>query len=168
MKTTNTKTFLASPLAKTVKILNFLAISCLFLIMILTVADVFMRKVFNNSIIGTVEVTELMMIITIFLALARAEELDANVKVDLILSRFSPKIQALFDIFTQLICMVLFVVATFSDLTYASMMRTSGEVSQDLLIPIWPFVYVIAIGTAMLSLVLFFRFLDAVFKVLKK
>ena len=168
MKAISTKTFLASPLAKTVKIFNFLAISCLFLIMILTVADVFMRKVFNNSIIGTVEVTELMMIITIFLALARAEELDANVKVDLILSRFSPKIQALFDIFTQLICMVLFVVATFSGLTYASMMRTSGEVSQDLLIPIWPFVYVIAIGTAMLSLVLFFRFLYAVFKVLKK
>lgn len=146
--------------------LNYISLLSMFSMMMLTVADVFMRKVFNNSILGTVEVTELMMIIVIFFALSRTELLDGNVKVDLVLSHFTPRIQALFDMITQLCCLLLFVLVTLSSLQYAEMMRASSEVSQDLLIPIWPFVYVIVLGTAMLTMALLIRFLEAAHKVI--
>ncbi len=144
------------------KVINRISLVSLLLMMLLTVADVIMRKLFNNSILGTVEVTEMMMIVLIFFALARTEDLNGNVKVDLVISRLSSRAQAGFDIFTQLVCWLLFVIATIACLVYAENMRLSGEVSQDLHIPIWPFVYFIAFGTAMLSLMLLIRFLDVI------
>lgn len=149
------------------KVINPISYLALFLMMLLTVADVFMRKVFNNSILGTVEVTELMMVVLIFFSLAHTEIADGHVKVDLVLSRFTPKVQSIFDIFTQLVCFGLFCLLTWSSFKYAASMRASGEVTQDLLIPIYPFVYIVALGSAFLSLALLLKFLKALVKVIE-
>jgi TRAP-type mannitol/chloroaromatic compound transport system permease small subunit len=133
----------------------------LFAMMILTVADVLMRKLFDNSILGTVEVTELMMVIIVFFALANTEIADGHIKVDLVVGRLGKKAQARFDVLTQFICFVLFCFFTVSAVVYAFSMKDSGEVTQDLWIPIYPFVYFMALGCAMLCLVLFLKFLAA-------
>ena len=68
---------------------------------------------------------------------------------------------------TQLLCSIFFAIAMFSALSYSSEMKTSGEVSQDLWIPIYPFIYVVVVGCAMMSSVLFFNFLKAIRKMVK-
>jgi len=142
------------PISKTV---NRIASAVLFLMMLLTIADVFLRKVFSQSILGTVEVTEFMMVILLFFAVTQTEILDGHVKVDLIMSRFGERTQALVDTITQLVCFLLFGLFTWSTLVYAEKMRASGEVSQDLWLPVYPFIYVVVLGCALLALSLLIK-----------
>ena len=51
------------------KIMSRIASVTLVIMMLLTVTDVFLRKVFSNSILGTVEVTEFLLVIVVFLPL---------------------------------------------------------------------------------------------------
>jgi len=152
------------PISKT---LNSIASVILFSMMFLTVADVFMRKVFSKSILGTVEMSEFMMVILVFFSLAQAEVLGRHVRVDLVMSRFGKRAQGAVDMITQFICFLLLGTMTGYSLVYASIMRASKEVSLDLLIPKYPFVYVVAVGCALLALILLIRFLMILTKVVR-
>ena len=79
-------------------IMDRIASVVLFFMMLLTIADVFLRKIFNKSILGTVEVSEFMLVILIFFALAHTEVLNGHVKVDLVLSRFGERVQGLLEV----------------------------------------------------------------------
>jgi len=148
--------------------LNIIASIVLFLMMFLTVTDVFLRKVFAKSILGTVEITEFMMLIIVFFALAQAEIEDKHVKVHLIVSRLKEKNQHLINMFTQIFCFILFIIAMLSAISYAFKMKASGEVSQDLWIPLYPFIYVVVVGCAIVSIVLLVKLLKAMRKVVKR
>jgi TRAP-type C4-dicarboxylate transport system permease small subunit len=148
-------------------ILNRIASVTLFLMMILTVADVFLRKLFSKSILGTVEVTEFMMVIVVFFSLAHAEVLNRHVRVDLLMSRMGKRAQEVIEVLTQFVCFLLFGAITWSTLVYSGKMRASGEVSQDLWIPIFPFVYIASVGCALLTLILLLKFLRALIKLVK-
>jgi TRAP-type C4-dicarboxylate transport system permease small subunit len=139
----------------------------LFLMMALTVADVFLRKVFSKPILGSVEVTEFMMVTVVFFSLAQTEVLNRHVKVDLVMSRLSKRTQGLIDMITRLVCFLLFCGITWSTLIYSGRMRASGEVSQDLWIPVYPFVYIVAVGCALLTLILLVKFFMALINVVK-
>jgi len=149
------------------KIVNRIASGVLFCMMLLTIADVFLRKVFSQSILGTVEVTEFMMVILLFFAVTQTEILDGHVRVDLIMSRFGERTQTLVDTITQLVCFLLFGLFTWSTLVYAAKMRASGEVSQDLWLPIYPFIYVVALGCALLALSLLIKSFMAYMRMIK-
>lgn len=147
--------------------MNWIASVVLFLMMILTITDVVLRKTLSKSILGTVEVTEFLMVIVIFFTLAHTEILNGHVKVDLVMSRFGERAQSLVDMITQFICFILCVLITWSTLIYAEVMRVSGEVSQDLWVPIYPFIYVVAMGCAVLALTLLMKFFLSVMRVVK-
>lgn len=149
------------------KFLSRISSVVLFFMMLLTIIDVVLRKTVSQSILGTVEVTEFMLVIIIFFALAHTETMNGHVKVDLVMSRFSEKIQGIVDMFTQFICFIISIMITWSTLSYSEQMRASGEVSQDLWIPIFPFIYVVAFGSAVLALTLLIKFFMAMGKVVE-
>ena len=149
------------------KKLDRIATIILFFMMLLTVADVFLRKVFSRPIMGSVEVTEFMMVGLVFFSLAQTEVLNRHVKVDLVMNRLGERTQGLIDMITQFVCFLLFGAITWSTLIYSAKMRASGEVSQDLWIPIYPFVYIVVMGCALLSTILLVKFLMALIKMVK-
>jgi len=147
------------------RMMSRIASVILFLMMLLTIADVFLRKVFSKSILGTVELTEFMLVILIFFSLAQTEIMNGHVKVDLVVGRFSERAQGFVDMITQFICFLLSGLITWSTLIYSGKMRAVGEVSQDLWIPIYPFIYVVAAGCAILSFTLLIKFFMALIRV---
>ena len=147
------------------KIMSWIASAILVMMMLLTVTDVFLRKVFSQSILGTVEVTEFLLVIVIFFSLADTERLNGHVKVDLVMSRFGERFRGIVDMVTQFVCFVLCLIITWSTLVYSGQMRISGEVSQDLWLPIYPFVYIVALGCIVLAFTLLIKFLMALMKV---
>jgi TRAP-type C4-dicarboxylate transport system permease small subunit len=149
------------------RVMNRVASIALFAMMFLTIADVFLRKVFSWSILGTVEVTEFLLLILVFFALAQTEVLNGHVKVDLVMGRFSERTQAAADMITQLICFLMFGLFTWSALVYSGKMREAAEVSQDLWLPMYPFVYVVVVGCAILTLSLLIKFFMALARVIK-
>ena len=149
------------------KILSRAASVILFSMMLLTIADVFLRKVFSRPILGALEMTEFMMVGVVFFSLAQTEILNRHVKVDLLMSRLGERTQGLIDMITQFVCFLLFGAITWSTLVYSKEMRASGEVSQDLWVPIYPFVYIVAVGCALLSLILLIKFFVAFIKMVR-
>ena len=149
------------------KLMNRIASAILFLMMFLTITDVFLRKVFSQSILGTVEVTEFMMVIVVFFALAQTEILNGHVKVDLVMGRFGERAQGLVDMVTQFVCFILSGLITWSTLIYSEKMRASGEVSQDLWIPVYLFIYIVVVGCGILSITLLIKFFMALLRMVK-
>jgi TRAP-type C4-dicarboxylate transport system permease small subunit len=152
---------------RTADYMNKAASAVLFLMMVLTISDVFGRKVFDDSILGTVELSEFMLVITVFFALAHTELMGGHVRVDVIMSLFGERTRAAVDVVTQFICMVLSVIFTSAAVQYAVRMQASGDVSQDLWLPKYPFIYLVALGFAVLSIALFVRFISALIKTVK-
>lgn len=144
------------PLAR---VLNWIGCAALLTMMFLTAADVLSRKLVGRSILGTVELTEFLMLIVVFFAMGLTEISGSNVRVDLIMERLSPRLGRWVDSITRAASCALFGTMTWSTLAYARIMRASQEVSQDLYVPVWPFVYVVALGLALLTLVLLLQWL---------
>jgi len=149
------------------KLMSRIASVILFLMMFLTIVDVFLRKVFNRSLLGTVEVTEFMLVILIFFSLAQTEIFNSHVKVDLVVGRFSERGQGLADMITQFVCFLISGLITWSTLVYSEKMRAIGEVSQDLWIPKYPLIYIVAVGCAVLSFSLLIKFFMALVRAVK-
>lgn len=155
-------------LLPTVKLLDRLTWVILFVLMMLTVANVVLRlPVFNTSIIGAKELTELMMILIVFCSLAQCQADDGHIQVDLVMRRMQPRTQAIVDCFTQLACALLFVLMTWALYLQAVDIKAWGEVTMDLRLPIYPFVFAASIGSAFLAAVLFLKTLLALGKVSK-
>jgi len=93
--------------------------------------------------------------------------LNGHVRVDLIMSRFGERTQAMTDMITQFVCFLLFGLFTWSTLVYAGKMSASGEVSQDLWLPVYPFIYVVALGCALLALSLLIKSFMAYMRMIK-
>ncbi len=146
------------------RFLTRLAAAVLFLMMVLTVCDVFMRKTFSEPILGTVELSEFMLVIVVFFALAYTELVDGHVKVDFLMMHFGDRARGFVDAAVQFTGSILFGVITWATVDYAGKMRAIGEVSQDLWLPKYPFIYLVALGCALFSLALFTKSLASLIK----
>jgi TRAP-type C4-dicarboxylate transport system permease small subunit len=138
-------------------LMNRFAAGVLFAMMLLTMTDVVLRKVFSKGILGALELTEFMMVGLVFFALARVEVLDRNISVDLVVKHMSRRTRLIVGMITRLICFVLFCLVTISVLVYAQVMKVSNEVTVDLGISRYPFVYAAAAGCAVLAFVLLMK-----------
>ena len=90
-----------------------------------------------------------------------------HIKVDLILKRLKPKTQAIVDVFTQLASSVLFALMSWALYMQAKDIKEWGEVTMDLRLPLYPFVYIASFGCAILVMALLFKTLVALIKVVK-
>jgi TRAP-type C4-dicarboxylate transport system permease small subunit len=138
-------------------LMNRFAAGVLFAMMLLTVADVVLRKLFSKGILGTLEMTEFMMIGLVLFTLGRVERLDRNISVDLVMKHMSRRVRLMVEMITRLICFIFFSLVTASVLVYARAMKASHEATVDLWIPRYPFVYAAAVGCAVLALVLLMK-----------
>jgi len=133
---------------------------------LLTVAQVLLRKLFSSSILGTIEMTELMMIVIVFLAFAQTELDDGHIRIDILMKNLSKRVRKSVDVVTQFICSVIFGIMTYAAFIYALDVMESGEVTMDLRIPIYPLDFVIVIGFAAMTCVLILKTLKSVCEVI--
>src|SRR3972149_6961066 len=75
---------------KTVHVLNGIGMVALCLMMLATVADVFLRYLFNKPILGIVELVECLMVVVVFLALPRCTLRGGNARVEAVSAYFPP------------------------------------------------------------------------------
>lgn len=136
--------------------------------MLLTVADVFLRYAFNRPIQGTTEVTEFMMVTMVFPAVVWCTLRKAHVRVSLVVSRFSLIVQALFDIVSSLLCLGLFSFISWNNFLAAWDKWLTGQVSVLLSIPVYPFYLVVAIGCGMVGLLLLTNLVEIVARMGKR
>ena len=117
--------------------------------MFLTLGDV-VGRFFSVPLVGTVEVTELIMGMMIYLAIGHTTFRRGHIRVDILIMRLPPKIRAFLDLvtlaigtaFTGLICWRLFL--------QAASRVDNNDITQIWEIPVWPVAFVMAIASILL------------------
>ena len=128
--------------------------------MLLTVADVALRAFFRYPIQGMLELVELGLACTIFLALPAVFLRDEHLVVDVIDHFTRPAVVRLLDLAGALVSLAVLVVMAWQMVPLARAMHEFGDVTSDLSIPkIWYWIPVLAgiIASAAATLVFIVR-----------
>ncbi|MFC1946261.1 TRAP transporter small permease subunit [Chloroflexota bacterium] len=130
---------------------GYLAMAFIVVLMLLTVSDVFMRYVFTNPITGTQELTE-MILAMLLISVAWCALERRHVMVDIVMKRFSPKVQGIVEVITLLASLAIFAVLAWRGLEHSFYVHSFNVSTEYLDLPVHPFYWVMVAGFAMLCL----------------
>jgi tripartite ATP-independent transporter DctM subunit len=159
--------FLRSIVGQISRVFNAAAIVILVLMTLLILADIILRYLFYQPVIGSTDLLGFMAGSIVFLALAQTAFHNGHISLELLISRFSPRSQAAIKSITVILCLGVFAVITWQSVVYALELQQSGQTFPVLSVPIFPFLYIMAFGSAVLCLVFIFhliKYLSAVKK----
>jgi TRAP-type C4-dicarboxylate transport system permease small subunit len=138
--------------------------------MLLTVGDVGGRYFFNHPIKGTWELIGLLLVFAGTWGLGYCQMQKAHISINIILTKFSNRVQALFLSFTYLVglaafsllCWRMFMLA----IRYSTTMK--GYVTDTLEIPYPPFMFALSIGAGIMVLILIMDLIRSLVSVVRK
>jgi TRAP-type C4-dicarboxylate transport system permease small subunit len=128
--------------------------------MMMTVADVVLRYFFRRPIVGSVEISTLLMVCVVFLAIAWCALKDGHISVDIITSKLSKRGRAFLNGFDNLLTFALALIIAWRTFVEATSVKKMDVNSPLLGIPRYPFIFVTAFGFLLLffaALILFIR-----------
>ena len=146
------------------RFLLFIGQFTLAIMVMLTVVDVFLRYVFNRPILGSYELTEFMMAILVFSTIGYTMAVKGHVVV---FTKLPQRIQDLLECITSFIASILFAIVAWRNAVQAVTAWGRNDVTAELFIPISPFILFVAVGIAVLSLVLFTQSIQSLAKAIK-
>lgn len=128
------------------RVMAYLGIVALFIMMVITVADVIGRYAFNKPILGVFELTEFLVLVLVFSFLAYTQSEKSHVSVDLLANILPPRVRKAVEIFNHTACLGLMFLLAFKGLEKALEMKQVGETSLNLGIPSYPFALFLVLG----------------------
>ena len=137
------------------KLLSYAGALVLFALMLLTTMDVAGRYLFNTPLMGVFEITEFMMVCLVFCSLAYTQSKKAHVTVDILIGQMSKKKQRMIDILNYGISVIILALITWKSIERGFEIMASNESSGTLQIPVYPFLFVVGLGSAALCIEFF-------------
>jgi len=128
--------------------------AALFFAMFIIVANVLSRIPWY-PVPGTVELTEMAGAVLLAAGVAYTAAMKGHIMVGFFVDRYSLRVQAIVDIFTNVVALFFIYLLARETFVFAGRMMARGAVTADLLIPIHPTIYLVAISFVMLALVVF-------------
>ena len=132
---------------------------------LLIFADMAMRTAFDLSIEGGIEVSEYILVAIGFLGLGYAQLKGGHVAVDVLIFRFSPRVQRWVNILQLVVLIVFFVMMTLQigKEAYIAWVEHEHRSGTTLLIPTWPAKFLAFMGSAMLVFAFLVQLVSKVF-----
>jgi TRAP-type C4-dicarboxylate transport system permease small subunit len=154
------------------KILRFIIEACgiigvviLLAMMMMTVFDVILRYFFSKPIIGSMEISVVLMVCVVFLGIGWCALNEGHISVDIITGKLSKRGRALLNAFDNIVTLVLALIIAWRSFIEA-LSAKEMEVSSPILgIPRYPFIIVTSFGFFLLfsaALILFFKNINSV------
>ncbi|UWG98504.1 TRAP transporter large permease subunit [Dehalobacter sp. DCM] len=139
---------------------NIIGVGMLFLMLVLTFINVIMRKFFNSPIVGVVEITEVLMVMAVFLAIGHTQNKKGHVSVDLITEKLKPVPKLIMEGMHNLLATFIFIIIIWQVILQTIYFAANNSNhSQYLFLPNAPFDAIIAFGCILLTLLLIRDFL---------
>jgi TRAP-type C4-dicarboxylate transport system permease small subunit len=113
---------------------------------LMTFCDVFLRYVFSSPFNFTVEFTEIMMGLMVFLAIGLATHEKRHIGVDAVTMRLSARSNALLDLVMSAIALAMSCVLVWQLFLKAGVLLQKGDYTQIRKFPYWPGAYIMAAG----------------------
>jgi TRAP-type C4-dicarboxylate transport system permease small subunit len=149
------------------KVAASIAGAILIAMMLLTVLDVFLRYI-NKAMIGAFEVTEFMLVILASFGFAYCAFVKGHVNIELLISRFPQRVQAVFNVIAVVAFLALSVLIVWKMSARAVYEYGVMSASTILHIPLFPCMILEVIGFAALCIILINLFFDYLCKSVKK
>lgn len=147
---------------------NNIGLVSLVAMMLLTAIDVTLRKTINFSILGSYEIVKFLMAITIGLAMAQCGLEKGHIVVDVFISRLSKFARGVAGCVTGLLSLAVGIMVTWQTVLYVPQMQASHQTSPTLIIPVYPFIGIVAFGLALYAFVLIIHFCEFLSEAMKK
>lgn len=125
------------------RLLSAAGMAVFMLMVALTFADVFLRYFFHNSLNGTVEATELFMVVVVFSSIAYTQWTRNHVVMDVLTASMTPRWQNIWEAVTAFWSVVVAALCVYTSIRYGQ--RTSS-MTAVLQVPLRPFIYFVAFG----------------------
>jgi TRAP-type C4-dicarboxylate transport system permease small subunit len=148
--------------------LRYVAMFTVTALMLLTVADIFMRYIFSNPITGVTELTENGMVVMVFLSLAAVTVLRKHISVDLVMERLSPKVQNGVEIGVLTLTVATLFIMSWRSYVEAVINMRKGIESSLLELPESPFRYILAVGLTLVTIVALIQLIQSIAKAVKR
>ena len=130
--------------------------------MLLVVINIALRIIPGaNPILGTYEYVGFLAAIIAGLAIAHCAFQNCHIAVGFIMDKVSPGIRAAADIFIHLISVIFLAFTSYEIAVYGRTVVQTGMVSPTTKTPVYPFIYLLALGVAILGVVLLTRTVKA-------
>jgi TRAP-type transport system small permease protein len=141
-------------------IMGIIGASIIGLMMLVTVIDVGGRRLFNSPLLGSMDLTTLMMVIVVFFSIAHTELKKGHITIDLIVPKLPVRVQNFIMSIMYFLSLIIFGWMTWRiGLSSLDLMR-NNTVSATLQIPVFPFMFLATLGCALLSLLVLAHFLQ--------
>ena len=157
---------LRKPLIKASQGFNALAGAAVIAMTLVTCADVVLR-LFRSPVPGAYEIIGFLCAVAISFSLAYTSLEKGHIAVEILVERLPCPAQVVIEAVVSLLGSALFALLAWQSAVYAAELKLSGEVSVTLAMPIYPVVYGISAGSALLCLVLLAEALEATRKAVK-
>lgn len=141
--------------------LAWAAAAMLAAMMLFSVADMVMRG-FGVTVAGSFEVIGWLSAAAMALALGTVQRHKGHVAMELVVAKLGRRSRALTDASMALISLALFAVVAFYVARYGRVLHETGSLSETLRVIVYPWVYVVGLGCAGLTLALLVDFLRSV------
>jgi TRAP-type C4-dicarboxylate transport system permease small subunit len=138
----------------------------LFAMFLLISINILLRK-FWKPIFATYDYTCFLSAIVVAFAMAHCAVQRGHTEVELLVSRFSQRVQGVIGSITGILSLGLFFVITWQCIVLGNDIRRAGEVTMSALLPFYPYIYAVAFGCALLSLVILVDFIKSLSKAVK-
>ena len=155
-------------LAPLVSVIGKIGTSVIALMMLITIADIVGRRVFNQPLSGTYELSQFMLVIVVFFSIVHCEFQRGHIAIDLVTCRFRKRTQDILASIMYVFFLVTFCLLTWQLVSQAIDVWQINRMSAELRIPIFPFVLIAAFGCALLSLVVLAYLLLLIAEALKR
>jgi tripartite ATP-independent transporter DctM subunit len=141
---------------------NSVGVVLLMGMMLIVVADVFLRIFFNSPIIGSYELVQFLLVAMIFLGLPNTTYDEAHISVSLATSKLPRRLRLLTECVMLIYSLFLFVLMTMMNIVRTGEVWELQETSYMLSIPLFPFYAAVALGCAIVSVVLLLQLFDRI------
>jgi C4-dicarboxylate transporter DctM subunit len=143
------------------KALNRLGASSSLIMVVLVTAHVLSRDLFSRPLVGVVELEELMLVILVFLGMPYTQFKRGHIGVDFLVSRMAKRKQNILSCATSLLSLILFLAIAWQSVSLSRVYWEKGVSTLFLRIPLFPFMWIIALVFFLLGLAVFSDFLRA-------
>jgi len=134
---------------------------------LLTVADITLRRLFSSPLAFSYELTQFMLLVYVFLVGAYAFSEQRTISIDAITTRYPPKVQAIVRIVVRLLGAGLWALIGWRSIDQGILLWNMGQISGILAMPYAPFIFLVAFGALFLALVLLIQSFELIVKVAK-
>lgn len=141
---------------------NVVAAAAIFALMVLGVAQIVLRTLFNTPVTGYIDLVELSMASMAFLGAAYSQRLGAHIRMELLIGQLHGRLLWVVEAFATAVAMIVIAVLIWYGAEHFLRSYTLGDTTIDAEFPVWPSKLLVPIAFAIWWLRLAVQFWGAI------